>query len=102
MHKLLIGVTVAALGFVPPVVGADISAQPQARVISVKTTGFLPWFPTERAAQKRCPNDHVVWLDLAQRTYYRKGTSQYGRGKYRAYVCRRDANAFGERESRSR
>jgi hypothetical protein len=47
-------------------------------------------FPTAQEAQQHCPDDLVVWLDPATRTYHYRGQRWYGSTKNGAYVCRND------------
>lgn len=61
----------------------------------------LHLFPTEAAAQKHCPNDEVVWLNTNTRIYHEKGMRWYGRTKHGAYVCRKEADAAGDRDTRN-
>jgi hypothetical protein len=59
----------------------------------------IPTFDTEAAAQKHCPNDTVVWLNTKSGIYHLKGERWYGRTKYGAYVCEKEADAAGYRET---
>lgn len=59
----------------------------------------LATFSTARAAQVHCPKDVVVWLNTKTGIWHKKGTRWYGRTKYGAYVCRREAAAVGDRGS---
>jgi hypothetical protein len=56
-------------------------------------------FATEQAAQKHCPADTVVWLNTASGIYHLKGQRWYGRTKHGAYVCEKEADAAGDRET---
>jgi hypothetical protein len=58
-------------------------------------------FSTEAAAQAHCPRDIVVWLNLPSGIYHLKSERWYGRTKKGAYVCKREANAAGDRETRN-
>ena len=62
-------------------------------------TVTLQLFATEAAAQKHCPNDEVVWLNTASGIYHEK--RWYGRTKHGAFVCRREADAAGDRDTRN-
>jgi len=64
-------------------------------------SGNLAQFDTEAAAQARCPSDTVVWLNTNSGIYHEKGMRWYGRTKYGAYVCRKEANAAGDRDTRN-
>jgi hypothetical protein len=61
----------------------------------------LVLFPTEDAAQAHCSQDVVVWLNTASGIYHEKGMRWYGRTKQGAYVCRREADAAGDRDTRN-
>jgi len=64
-------------------------------------TGSLQLFATEEAAQKHCPKDEVVWLNTASGIYHEKGMRWYGNTKQGAYVCRKEADAAGDRDTRN-
>jgi hypothetical protein len=59
----------------------------------------LSLFSTEDAAQKHCPADIVVWLNTRSGIYHLKGERWYGRTKHGAYVCKKEADAAGDRET---
>ncbi len=59
----------------------------------------LSLFATEDAAQKHCPADLVVWLNTRSGIYHLKGERWYGRTKHGAYVCKKEADAAGDRET---
>jgi hypothetical protein len=61
----------------------------------------LAQFDTEAAAQKHCPSDQVVWLNTNSGIYHEKGMRWYGRTKHGAYVCRKEADATGNRDTRN-
>jgi hypothetical protein len=58
-----------------------------------------PIFASEQEAQKHCPSDVVVWLNLPTHIYHLKGQRWYGRTKNGAYVCKKEADAAGNRGS---
>jgi hypothetical protein len=58
-------------------------------------------FDTEDAAQKHCPKDVVVWLNTSSGVYHEKGMRWYGRTKHGAYVCKKEADAAGDRDTRN-
>lgn len=64
-------------------------------------SGTLRLFATESAAQKHCPNDEVVWLNTNSGIYHEKGMRWYGRTKSGAYVCKKEADAAGDRDTRN-
>jgi hypothetical protein len=59
----------------------------------------LPLFTTEDAAQRHCPADVVVWLNTRSGIYHLKGERWYGRTKHGAYVCKKEADSAGDRET---
>jgi hypothetical protein len=56
-------------------------------------------FRYEAQAQRHCPDDTVVWLDLPRGVYYRKGQKRYARGATGSFVCRGEARSNGYRRS---
>jgi len=65
------------------------------------STGTLQLFSTEAAAQAHCPRDEVVWLNTNSGIYHEKGMRWYGRTKSGAYVCKKEADAAGDRDTRN-
>jgi hypothetical protein len=61
----------------------------------------LQLFTSESAAQAHCPRDEVVWLNTASGIYHEKGMRWYGRTRHGAFVCRREADAAGDRDTRN-
>ena len=59
-------------------------------------------FTTEAEAKARCPTDTVVWVNSKSHIYHYAGTRSYGRTKQGAYMCEADANAAGDRASKSK
>lgn len=51
-------------------------------------------FPTEVAAKAHCPNDTVVWVNLASKIYHFGGTKDYGHTKRGAFMCERETAGF--------
>jgi hypothetical protein len=64
-------------------------------------TGSLQLFSSESAARAHCPKDQVVWLNTNSGIYHEKGMRWYGNTKSGAYVCRREADAAGDRDTRN-
>jgi hypothetical protein len=56
-------------------------------------------FRYESQAQRHCPADVIVWLDLGKGIYYAKRQRWYGRGFTGSFVCREEARAGGYRRS---
>jgi hypothetical protein len=64
-------------------------------------TAQLAMFATESAAQAHCPKNEVVWLNTSSRIYHEKGMRWYGSTKHGAFVCRKEADAAGYRDTRN-
>lgn len=60
-----------------------------------------PHFSSEQEAQKHCPTDEVVWVNTKTGVYHLKGERWYGATKDGAYVCRKEADAEGDRVTRN-
>lgn len=60
-----------------------------------------PKFDTAAAAQRHCPRDTVVWLNIPTGIYHYAGERWYGRTRNGAYVCEREAIAEGDRATRN-
>jgi hypothetical protein len=56
-------------------------------------------FRYEAQAQRHCPGDSVVWLDLSRGVYYLKGQKRYGRGTTGSFACRDEARSSRYRRS---
>jgi hypothetical protein len=63
--------------------------------------GSQPNFGTEQQAQQHCPRDTVVWLSLPTGIYHMQGMRWYGATKHGAYVCQKEADKAGDRETRN-
>jgi hypothetical protein len=61
----------------------------------------ISMFDTETAAKGHCPSDEVVWLNTHSGIYHEKGMRWYGHTKQGAYVCRKEADAAGYRDTRN-
>ena len=60
-----------------------------------------PGFNDEKSAQAHCVKDEVVWLNTRSKIYHEKGTRYYGTTKQGEYACRHEADAAGDRNSKS-
>jgi len=60
---------------------------------------YLPLFQTEVEAQQHCSDDTVVWLNLHSGVYHFKGQRYYANTKSGAFVCEREADAAGDRQT---
>ena len=56
-------------------------------------------FRYESQAQRHCPGDTIVWLDLKAGRYYAKGQRRYASGTTGSFVCRNEARGGGYRRS---
>jgi hypothetical protein len=63
--------------------------------------GQPPGFDTESAAQVHCAGDQVVWLNTKSHVYHEKGALYYGHTKQGTYVCRKEADAAGDRDAKN-
>ncbi len=59
-------------------------------------------FASEAEAKARCPSDTVVWVNTKSHIYHYAGTHSFGTTKQGAYMCEADAQASGDRASKSR
>jgi hypothetical protein len=99
MRRSLVSVILGVgLLFAPAAAYASNHRTPASAPVS---TGSLQLFATERAAQAHCPRDAVVWLNTNSGIYHEKGMRWYGNTKSGAYVCRREADAAGDRDTRN-
>ena len=64
------------------------------------SSGSLQFFSTESAAQAHCQKDQVVWPTNSG-IYHEMGMIWYGHTKAGAYVCRAEADAAGDRDTRN-
>lgn len=86
----------AALALMPPalllvlalLVGAPAAAEP---IPQTERFQFQP------RAQKHCPTDIVVWVNVRSQIYNSKEERWYGQTAGGAFVCRRDAEKAGYR-----
>jgi hypothetical protein len=61
----------------------------------------LEQFNTEQSAQKHCPSDTVVWVNLLTGIFHYKGQRCYGITKSGAYVCKEEAVKDADRPSKN-
>jgi hypothetical protein len=60
----------------------------------------LPSFRFELDAERHCPADTVVWVDVALRIYNRNDERWYGRTRSGVFMCLGDADTAGYRAAR--
>ena len=58
-------------------------------------------FPFEAEAKQHRPADIVVWLNVPTHVHHFKGMRWFGNTKSGAYVCRKEADAEGDRATRN-
>ena len=96
MVRQLLAFTLLSLALLAPVQAAKRTPPP------TQYHGTqLAMFATESAAQAHCPKDDVVWLNTPSGIYHEKGMRWYGRTKHGAFVCRKEADAVGDRNTRN-
>jgi hypothetical protein len=61
----------------------------------------LETFTEEAQAQKHCPADIVVWLNLPTMIWHYKGQRWYARTKHGAFACEKEAGASGARGTKN-
>lgn len=89
MHRTLLGLVFTAVLLLPTMGSAQRLVSPP------------PTFPTEQQAQRHCPADTVVWLNLPTGIYHFQGQRWYGNTNSGTYVCQREADAAGDRATRN-
>jgi hypothetical protein len=70
------------------------------RIVSTNAEN-APLFNTELEAQKHCPKDVVVWVNLPTGIYHLKGERWYGNTNHGAYVCEKEGDQAGYRATRN-
>jgi hypothetical protein len=58
-------------------------------------------FTSQQQAQQHCPSDTVVWLNIPTGIYHMQGERWYGATKRGTYVCEKEADKAGDRETRN-
>jgi hypothetical protein len=58
-------------------------------------------FQFEAEAKQHCPADTVVWLNIPTHIYHFKGMRWFGITKAGAFVCRKEADAEGDRPTQN-
>ena len=94
MRRFLAGALAAAV-----LVASSFPAKYAA--VAIAAASDLKMFPAETAAQTHCPRDVVAWLNIPTHVYHEKGMRWYGRTKHGAYVCKKEADAAGDRDTRN-
>jgi hypothetical protein len=92
-------VTAAPAPAPAPMAPAPAPMKPAAKPMA-KATG-AGQFTTEADAKGHCPSDTVVWVNSKRHVYHYAGNRWYGTTKEGAYMCEADANAAGDRASKS-
>ena len=58
-------------------------------------------FQSEQGAKAHCPHDTVVWVNTKSGVYHFKGQRWYGNTNQGAYLCRKEADAEGDRATKN-
>ena len=95
-RRLLVSVVLALSLLVSPAVATQHTPK-----TATASLGELAQFDSEGAAQQHCPKDTVVWLNTNSGIYHEKGMRWYGRTREGAYVCKAEANAAGDHDTRN-
>jgi hypothetical protein len=59
------------------------------------------FYQSAEAAQMRCPSDTIVWLNTRTDVYHFEGERWYGNTKDGAYVCKKQADNAGDRQTKN-
>ena len=97
--KLLCAVLASAVLLLSPPVAA--AKKHKTTASAPVTVGSLQLFSSESTAQAHCRRDVVVWLNTNSGIYHEKGMRWYGNTESGAYVCRKEADAAGNRDTRN-
>jgi len=58
-------------------------------------------FQSEQEAKAHCPHGTVVWVNTKSGVYHFKGQRWYGNTNRGAYLCRKEADAEGDRATKN-
>ena len=58
-------------------------------------------YDTQAEAQQHCPTDTVVWLNTNSGIYHFQGERWYGNTEEGDYVCKKQADAAGDRATKN-
>jgi hypothetical protein len=61
----------------------------------------LETFTAEAQAQRHCPTDTVIWLNLPTMIWHYKGQRWYAATKHGAFACEKEAAASGARGTKN-
>jgi hypothetical protein len=103
MHLRFIAFLSTAILLAAFFTSTSLTRAPQAAIAATPApqSGSLQLFGTEASAQAHCPHDVVVWLNIPSGIYHLKGERWYANTKRGAFVCKRQADAAGDRETRN-
>jgi hypothetical protein len=68
---------------------------------SVAPASAQALFTSQQQAEQHCPKDVVVWLNIPTGIYHMQGMRWYGTTNNGAYVCEKEADKAGDRETRN-
>lgn len=94
-------IVVFIVGLCVPASATAASHKDKTTVAAPVASGQLQLFASESAAQAHCPREVVVWLNTNSGIYHEEGMRWYGSTKHGAYVCRKEADAAGDRDTRN-
>jgi hypothetical protein len=77
-----------------------LAAAPASAIDVAVPPPLSPSFRFEPDAQRHCPADGVVWVDVALRIYNQPDERRYGRTRDGVFMCRGDADTDGYRAAR--
>ena len=100
MRPVLFALAVA-IGVVAPMLAPSLHVEPAVAAAPISQIGTLELFATEEAAQRHCRKDELFCLNTRTGIYHEKGMRWYGNTKEGAYVCRKEADAAGDRDTRN-
>ena len=101
LTRFLSAMLMAALFFPVPSLASTRYARTATPLTTSVASGSLHHYDSETAAQAHCPSDTIVWLNTRTGIWHEKGMRWYGATREGAYVCRQEASAAGDRDTRN-
>jgi hypothetical protein len=101
MTNIVVKLTIleSAMSFKALILAAVLLLTALSPVYAIQSSA--PHFHSEQEAKEHCPNDAVVWVNTKTGVYHLKGERWYGATKEGVYVCRKEADAEGDRVTRN-
>jgi hypothetical protein len=98
LKRLLTACFLLAFAFTTaPVAVSARSSPPTSAIVAYHAS----YFDSEDAAQRHCPRDIVVWLNIPSGIYHYRGERWYARTRHGTFVCEKEAILEGDRASRN-